>query len=43
MLGKFGAELKLVIAGNHDLELDKTYWEAQRDDEGNPEDLEDHG
>lgn len=42
MLGGIEAELKLVIAGNHDLELDKAYWEAQRDYEGNPEDPEDH-
>lgn len=26
MLGEVDAELKLVIAGNHDLELDKEYW-----------------
>ena len=42
MLGSIDAELKLVIAGNHDLELDKIYWDAQRDDEGTPEDPEDH-
>ncbi len=42
MLGSIDAELKLVIPGNHDLELDKTFWEAQRDEEGNPEDPEDH-
>lgn len=42
MLGSTDAELKIVIAGNHDLELDKTYWEAQRDDEGTLEDPEDH-
>ena len=42
LLGSIEAELKLVIAGNHDLELDKNYWEAQRDINGNPEDPEDH-
>ena len=42
MLGSIDAELKIVIAGNHDLELDKAFWEAQRDEEGNAEDPEDH-
>ena len=42
MLGSIDAELKLVIPGNHDLELDKQYWEAQVDYEGNPEDPQDH-
>ncbi|CAD6588150.1 MAG: hypothetical protein ASARMPRED_003410 [Alectoria sarmentosa] len=42
MLGSISAELKIVIPGNHDLELDKPYWEAQRDDDGNPEDPENH-
>lgn len=42
MLGSIDAELKLVIPGNHDLELDKTFWEAQRDDDGTPEDPGDH-
>ena len=42
MLRGIEAELKLVIAGNHDLELDKAYWEARRDYEGNSEDPEDH-
>ncbi|KAL8988711.1 MAG: hypothetical protein Q9169_008508 [Polycauliona sp. 2 TL-2023] len=28
MLGAIPAELKLVIAGNHDLELDKAYWDS---------------
>ena len=42
MLGGIEAELKLVIAGNHDLELDKAYWEVQCDYEGNPEDPKDH-
>lgn len=42
MLQDIDAELKLVIAGNHDLELDQQYWEAQRDEDGVPEDPEDH-
>ena len=42
MLGSMEAELKLVIAGNHDLELDRRYWELQCSDEENPEDPEDH-
>ena len=42
MLSSIDAELKLVIPGNHDLELDKAFWAAQRDGEGNPEDIEDH-
>lgn len=28
MLGEIDAELKLVIAGNHDLELDGEYWRS---------------
>ncbi|MCJ1449767.1 hypothetical protein MMC28_000095 [Mycoblastus sanguinarius] len=42
MLGSIDAELKFVIPGNHDLELDKPYWKAQCDNEGIPEDAEDH-
>ena len=42
MLSSISAELILVIPGNHDLELDKTFWSSQRDEEGNPEDSEDH-
>ncbi|MCJ1371218.1 hypothetical protein MMC20_002433 [Loxospora ochrophaea] len=43
MLRSIDAELKLVIPGNHDLELDKQYWEAQCDDEGaSSADVEDH-
>ena len=42
MLGSIDAELKLVIPGNHDLELDKAFWAAQRDEDGNAEDPEDH-
>ena len=42
MPGSIDTELKLVIPGNHDLELDKPYWEAQCEFEGTPEDLDDH-
>ncbi|KAL8788382.1 MAG: hypothetical protein Q9195_007340 [Heterodermia aff. obscurata] len=42
MLGSIEAELKLVIAGNHDLELDPKYWNLQCSDEENSEDPEDH-
>lgn len=42
ILGSTDAELRLVIAGNHDLELDKPYWEAHRDYKGNAEDPENH-
>ena len=42
MLGNIDAELKIVIPGNHDLELDKQFWEAQRDCDGTPEDPGDH-
>jgi predicted MPP superfamily phosphohydrolase len=31
LLGAIDAELKLVIAGNHDLDLDKTYFETHFD------------
>jgi Icc-related predicted phosphoesterase len=31
MLGAIDAELKLVIPGNHDLELDKEYWRTHLD------------
>ena len=42
MLGSIDAELKLVIPGNHDLELDKTFWTSQHDGEGNPPNPEAH-
>ena len=42
MLGNIDAELKIVIPGNHDMELDKQFWEAQRDCDGTPEDPGDH-
>ncbi|KAL8836391.1 MAG: hypothetical protein Q9176_006330 [Flavoplaca citrina] len=48
MLSSITAELKLVIAGNHDLELDQTFWDAEvarripedgpHDDRPDPED-----
>ncbi|KEQ92815.1 hypothetical protein AUEXF2481DRAFT_7184 [Aureobasidium subglaciale EXF-2481] len=37
MLGEIEAELKLVIAGNHDLELDGDYWLKHLDEEGGDE------
>lgn len=37
MLGEIDAELKLVIAGNHDLELDKDYWLTHLDEEAGDE------
>lgn len=39
LLGAFDAELKLVIAGNHDLDLDREYWKCHLE-EGDEE--EDH-
>lgn len=42
MLARIDAELKLVIPGNHDLELDKSYWEAQSDYDGGANELDVH-
>lgn len=42
MLACIDAELKLIIPGNHDLELDKSYREAQNDYNGNSNDRDDH-
>lgn len=42
MLSSISAELKLIIPGNHDLELDKAYWDSQTDSDGAPEDPKDH-
>ena len=42
MLGSINAELKLVIAGNHDLELDKTFWAARRNEDDNPKNPKNH-
>ena len=42
MLACIDAELKLIIPGNHDLEPDKYYWEAQDDYNGNSNDRDDH-
>ena len=33
MLGSINAELKLVIAGNHDMELDASHWASLDDPE----------
>lgn len=38
MLGAIDAELKLVIAGNHDLDLDKRYWNSHLYEDDEPED-----
>lgn len=38
LLGAIDAELKLVIAGNHDLDLDKEYWNTHLDEDDEPED-----
>ncbi|CZS93169.1 related to metallophosphoesterase domain-containing protein 2 [Rhynchosporium agropyri] len=37
MLGQIEAELKLVIAGNHDLSLDPEYWQTLEEDEQDSE------
>ena len=39
LLGAFDAELKIVIAGNHDLDLDEEYWKTHL---GDGDDEEDH-
>ncbi|ETS73715.1 hypothetical protein PFICI_14661 [Pestalotiopsis fici W106-1] len=36
LLGQIEAELKLVIAGNHDLSLDPDWWQANLDDDDDP-------
>ncbi|KAK5122586.1 hypothetical protein LTR85_003849 [Meristemomyces frigidus] len=41
LLGAFDAELKLVIAGNHDLSLDGKFWRGNLDEEAGDE-LEEH-
>lgn len=38
LLGSFDAELKLVIAGNHDLDLDKDYWKTHLEEDDEEED-----
>ncbi|KAK5126500.1 hypothetical protein LTR08_004765 [Meristemomyces frigidus] len=37
MLEPFDAELKLVIAGNHDISLDGEYWRTHLEDDDEPE------
>jgi len=37
MLGSIDAELKLVIAGNHDLDLDRQYFESHLDEDDDPD------
>ena len=38
VLGTIDAELKLVIAGNHDLDLDEQYWNTHLEEDDEPED-----
>jgi Icc-related predicted phosphoesterase len=40
MLGSINAEKKLVIAGNHDLDLDKEYWRSSLQEGDDPEEVE---
>jgi Icc-related predicted phosphoesterase len=40
MLGAIDAEKKLVIAGNHDLDLDKEYWRSSLQEGDDPEKVE---
>jgi hypothetical protein len=40
MLGSIDAEKKLVIAGNHDLDLDKKYWQNTLQEGDDPEEVE---
>lgn len=42
MLSGIDAELKLVIAGNHDLSLDGPYWYTRGCDPADPEDYAEH-
>ncbi|KAH9841165.1 MFS general substrate transporter [Teratosphaeria destructans] len=37
MLGHFDADLKLVIAGNHDISLDAEYWQSHLEEDDEPE------
>jgi len=39
MLGAIEAEKKLVIAGNHDLDLDKEYWRSSLQEGDDPEEV----
>jgi 3',5'-cyclic AMP phosphodiesterase CpdA len=38
MLAAMDAELKIVIAGNHDIDLDEKYWKTHLDEDDEPED-----
>ena len=42
MLGQIPAELKVVIAGNHELDLDKSWWEGHPGWWDGPEESEDY-
>lgn len=37
LLGSFDAELKLVIAGNHDISLDGEYWQTHLEEDDEPQ------
>lgn len=41
MLGDLDAELKLVIAGNHDISLDGDYWAENMDEDDDPDEHKD--
>ena len=42
MLAKVPAELRLVMAGNHDVSLGRKYIDAHADDEDYEDDFEEH-
>lgn len=42
MLSGIDAELKLVIAGNHDLSLDESHWRQRMCEDDEPEDIAEH-
>jgi Icc-related predicted phosphoesterase len=42
MLSGIDAELKLIIAGNHDLSLDGNYWRNHMCEDDDPEDIAEH-
>lgn len=42
MLGSIDAELKLVIAGNHDMDLDGEYWGRKMCEDGDPREQAQH-
>lgn len=42
MLKKIDPEMNLLIAGNHDLELDEAYWQAQFESPTHPREFDDY-